>query len=153
MAVTTNTYATAATVTITLTSLANSSLRQSTVVDNTTNKYLDALLRVKMNGATGGTAYCNVWGYSAVGDTTYTDGASGTDGAFTGPIRNCVLLGIVNMNAATGVVWGAQSIAQRFGGVLPDKWGIIVENLSGAALSATAGDFSIQFEGVTLTTA
>lgn len=142
-------FGTKTTITCTLTSLANGSAREATVVDNTTNKFADALLRVKTNGQASGTSFLEVYGYSALGDTTYTDAATGTDAAFTAAnIKNSVLIGVVQMNAATSVTWGARSIAAAFGGRLPDKWGLIFKNSSGAAMSATAGDHVIEFEGV-----
>jgi hypothetical protein len=149
MATASNNYAAKATVAITLTSLANNGARESTVIDNTTNKYLDARLRIKITGQSGGTAYCNVWGYSALGDTTYTDGATGSDAAFTASnLKNAIFLGVVNLNSTTPVVASFEGLAAKFGGTLPDKFGIIIENKSGAALSATAGDHVVEYEGM-----
>ena len=123
-------------ITITLTSLANAAARESTVIDNTSNSFLDALLRIQTNGQAGGTATLEVYVYSALGDTTYTDGATGSDAAFTAAnILNARLLTIVQMNAATAVKAMSVSIANAFGGILPDKWGLIFKNNSGAALS------------------
>lgn len=142
-------FATKATVTVTLTSLANGSARESTVIDNSTNKYLDAMLRVKTNGIAGATAAMAVYAYGALNDTTYTDGATGSDAAFTAAsIKNAKLIGVVSMNAATAVTAGPMSVASAFGGVLPNKWGLIFRNDSGAALSATAGDHVVEYEGV-----
>jgi hypothetical protein len=147
-------YAAKTAITITLTSLANGAARQSTVVDNTTTRYLDALLRIRTNGAAASTALVDVYVYAALGDTTYTDGATGSDAAFTAAARlNSRYLGSVQMNAATGVVAYLGSVAAAFGGTLPDKWGLIVVNNSGDALSATAGDHAVEFEGVTETIA
>lgn len=144
-----NAYGSKTTITCTLTSLANAAAREATVIDNTTNKFLDALLRAKTNGQTGGTGTLEVYAYSALGDTTYTDGATGSDAAFTAAnILNARLVGIIKMNVATAVTAGAMSVAAAFGGVLPDKWGLIFKNNSGAALSATAGDHVIEYEGV-----
>lgn len=143
-----NVYAAKATITCTLTSLANGSARESTVVDNTTNLYKDALVRVKTNGQASGTAAVRIFAYAALGDTDYTDLATGSDAAFTAGFRNVAFLGAVQMNAATGVVAGPFSVAAAFGGILPSKWGLIFLNNSGAALSATAGHHVIEYEGV-----
>lgn len=150
-----NAYASAATITCTLTSLANGSARESTVIDNTSNLYQDALLRIQSKGAASGTSVLEIYAYSALSDTTYTDLATGSDAAFTAAnIFNSVLIGVVQMNAATSAVtWGPVSIAAAFGGVLPSKWGLIVKNSSGAALSATAGDHVLKYEGVYSTVA
>lgn len=142
-------YGSKTAITVTLTSLANGSARESTVVDNTSNKFLDALLRIKTNGQASGTGLLEVYAYAALGDTTYTDGATGSDAAFTAANRkNAGGLVTVQMNAATGVVGPVISVAQAFGGVLPDKWGLIFVNSSGAALSATGGDHVVEYQGV-----
>ncbi len=149
-----NAYGSKTSITITLTSLANAAGRESTVIDNTTNKFLDALIRFKTNGQASGTALVDIYIYAALGDTTYTDAATGTDAAFTAANRrNSKYLGSVQMNAATSVTGGLFSVAAAFGGVLPDKWGLIVINNSGAALSATGGDHVIEYEGVFLNVA
>lgn len=143
-----NAYATKATIACTLTSLANGSARESDVVDNTSNKYKDALVRVKTNGQASGTSAIRVFAYASLGDTTYTDLATGSDAAFSAGFRNVAFVGAVQMNAGTGVVAGPFSIAAAFGGILPSKWGLIFLNNSGAALSATSGDHVIEYEGV-----
>lgn len=144
-----NVYATKATITCTLTSLANGSSRESTVIDNTTSLYKDALLRIKSKGQASGTGVVRVFAYAALGDTDYTDLATGSDAAFTAGLRNVAFVGAVQMNAATSAVTaGPISIAAAFGGILPSKWGLIVLNNSGAALSATAGDHVLEYEGV-----
>ena len=149
MATVKNIYATKATITCTLTSLANASLREATVIDNTTNAYLDMLLRVRTKGQASGTSVLEVWAYAALGDTNYTGIASGTDAAYTGFLSNCVFVGAVTLNAATTAVTWQKAVAWAFGGVLPDKIGFIFKNSSGAALSATAGDHVIEYEGIT----
>lgn len=149
-----NAYAAAAALTCTLTSLADNGARESTVVDNTSNLYLDALLRIKTNGLAGSTGLMNVWAYAALGDTDYTDGATGSDAGFTAAnIQNAKLVAVIQMNGTTAVIAGPVSVAAAFGGVLPDKWGLIFENKSGAALSATAGDHVVEYEGITATVA
>jgi hypothetical protein len=153
MATIKSSYAAKATITVTLTSLANGSARECTVVDNTANLYLDALIRIKTNGsAAGNTVTVDVYAYAALGDTAYTDGATGSDAAFTAANRlNARYLGSVTLNGTTGVIAGPWSVAAAFGGTLPDKWGLIFVNNSGAALSATGGDHVVEYEGVTET--
>lgn len=144
-----NAYATKGTVTVTLTSLANGSARESTVIDNTSNKYVDYFLRVKTNGVASGTGQVNVYGYAGLGDTTYTDGATGTDAAFTAANRlNGPLVVSVQANAATAVTAGPISVRAAFGGTLPDKFGFIFVNNTGQALSATGGDHVVEVQGV-----
>lgn len=141
------------TITVSLASVTNGSARESTVIDNTTNKYLDALLRVQTKGQTSGTGLLEMYVYAALGDTTYTDGATGSDAAFTAANRlNARFVGAVQMNAANAVS-AMFSIAAAFGGVLPDKWGLIFINNSGATMSTTSGDHVVEYEGVYQTVA
>lgn len=132
-------------ITCTITALGNTNFRQSTAVDNTSNLFLDVLVQVKVKtnaASTSANGYVAVYAYgSADGGTDYSDGASGTDGSFipTTP-PNIRLIGIVNAVAnATTYVGGPFSVATAFGGVLPDHWGIIIENETGAALDASVG--------------
>jgi hypothetical protein len=144
-------------ITCTLTSLANNAQRQSTAVDNTTNKFLDALVFLKIKSAaasTSGTGYFNIYAYgTSDGGTTYSDGATGTDGSITltSP-PNMRLIGVVNM-VANSVTYegGPFSVAAAFGGVLPDHWGIVVENKSGAAFDGTTA--SAWYQGAYATVA
>lgn len=128
-------------ITITYTSLANNTQKQSTAVNNS-NLALDALVQVKFKTNAAGTVntgYLAVYAYGSVnGGTDYTDGATGVDGGFTATQPpNIKLVAIVNAVAnATTYVGGPFSIAAAFGGVMPDHWGIIVENQTGAALDA-----------------
>ena len=152
MAVLKITYDSAAAITCTLTSLADAASRESSVIPNTSDLFDDVIVRVKTKGQAGGTDRVYVWVYAAVGDTIYTDGATGSDAAFTtANILNCVGLGSIRMNGANGVVAIFTGIADLFGGRMPEKWGLIFENQSGAALSATAGDHDIDYQGITYT--
>jgi hypothetical protein len=40
------------------------------------------------------------------------------------------------------------SVAAAFGGVLPERWGIIVENKTGGALDSTEGNHAKLWQGV-----
>jgi hypothetical protein len=139
-------------ITCTITTLASSATacRASTAVDNTTNLYLDALVQV--NVTLGATATANdkcvyVWAYgTADGGTTYTDGVTGTDAAFTRTDPpNLKLIGVLNTpTASTAYKSGPMSVAAAFGGVLPDHWGVVVQNYSGSAFTAGA----VVYQGV-----
>ena len=146
-------YASAATVTITLTSLANGSYRQSAVVDNTTNKYVDALIggsiQVGTSPTNGNTI--SVFVYGTFDGTLYTGGASGSDAAYTNAEE--VLFRLVSVIPVTSTsnkdwIFGPVSVAQAFGGVLPSKWGVVVLNSTGATLNATGTNNTIKFIGV-----
>jgi hypothetical protein len=149
-------YASEATITCTLASLTNGSARESTAIDNGTNKYLDALLRVLTKGQASGTLVLEIYAYGSVESSSpvYTDSATGSDAAFTAAnIKNARFVGVVTMNTTTAVVGGPFSVAAAFGGVLPIKWGLIFKNSSGATLSTTGGDHVIKYAGITLTSA
>ncbi len=132
-------------ITCTFTSLANAAARQSTVVDNTTNVFLDALVAIKVKSgasSTAATGVVNVYAYgTADGGTTYTESASGSDASITLTVpTNLKLIGRVNVVAnATTYNAGPFSVAAGFNGVMPDHWGIVVENQSGGTLDASVG--------------
>lgn len=135
-------------ITCLLAALANAQGRASTAIDNTTNLALDALVSLAVKtGASGvsATGYVSVYAYGTVDGTTYTDGVSGTDGNFTPSASggNLRLIGTIQTPAnATTYQSGPFSVANAFGGVLPEKWGIVVVNNSGAALDATEANHS-----------
>lgn len=141
-------------ITVTLASLADGSARESTSVSNATNLYLDALVQLVIESASAGvssTGFVAVYAYgTADGGTTFSDSATGTDAAITltSP-PNAVRIGICNVVAiSTTYECAPMSVAAAFGGVLPDEWGIIVENNSGAALGATEANHKKFYQGV-----
>jgi hypothetical protein len=129
----------------TITSLANNGQRQSTAIDNTGNTFIEALVFVTVKSNASGTSasgYVNVYAYGTVdGGSDYTDGATGTDGSITltSP-PNMRLIGTINVVAnATTYKGGPFAVSVAFGGVLPDHWGIVIENKSAATLDASVG--------------
>lgn len=141
------------TVTISPASVTNGSARESTAIDNGTDKFEDALVSVKLKSGGSGTAstgYVNVYAYGTVDNgTTYPDNVTGSDAAITLTVPpNLRLIGILNM-VANGVTYkGVFSVARAFGGVLPQKWGIVLENKSGGTLDATGGNHAVLYQGV-----
>lgn len=140
------------TITLTIASLTNNSARQSTAVDNATNVALDALvfLKVKSGGSgTTSTGVVNVYAFaSADGGTTYTENAGASDAAITltSP-TNARLIGTINVVANAVTYYGGPfSIAAAFGGVLPEKWGIIIENKTGGTLDSTGGNHAAFYQ-------
>lgn len=139
-------------ITITFTSLANNGARQSTPIDNSSNLYKNALVSVKVKSNSSGTVatgYVNVYAYGTTdGGSTY-GGVTGTvDGGvtLTSP-PNLRLIGVINVVANSTVYEsGPFSVASAFGGELPEKWGIVIENKSGATLDAAIG--SAWYQGV-----
>lgn len=132
-----------------MTSITSATGAQSTVIDNTATLYLDSRVFVISNGIAGGTALLDFFVYSGLGDTTYTDGATGTNGSFTSANRrNSRYLGSIQMNSTTTVKGELPGVASAFGGVMPDKWGLIALNNSGATLGAGATDHGVWYQGV-----
>lgn len=140
--------------TITIASLTTGSARESTVIDNTTNLYQDALVSIKIKSggsATTTTGVVNIYAYGTVdGGTTYSDNVTGSDAAITltSP-PNVRLIGQLNVVANSTTYKSAlMSVAAAFGGILPQKWGIIIENKSGGTLDATGGNHAALYQGV-----
>ena len=139
-------------ITCTLTSLANNGQRGSTAVDNSSNQFMDALVFLKLKSASSGVSsvgYVNIYAYgTADGGTNYSDGVSGSDAGvtLTSP-PNMRLIGQINMGANSTIYYGGPfSVAQAFGGVLPEKWGVVVENKTGQSFDATTA--SVWYQGV-----
>jgi len=140
---------------ITLNSLGNDAQRESDVVDNSTNCFWDALVQVRIatNTSTASTGdksvYVYAYGTSDEG-TTCSGNASGSDGAFgTDPqqLANCRLVGVIYTPTQNKIYESdLMSIAGAFGGVLPQRWGIIVHNRTGQTLKA--GDCSAIYQGL-----
>lgn len=152
-------FGTSTGMTCTLASLATASARESTAVDNTTNLYLDALvyLAVKLQTGTPGSDKCvNVYAYGSEDGTNYTDNATGSDAAVTmrAP-TNLRLIGVILTPDSGGLTYkgGPFSVAPAFGGILPRKWGVVVENRTNITLSATEGDHAKTYTGVYATSA
>jgi hypothetical protein len=131
-------------ITITIASLTNTSVRGSLVVDNTSNLFLDALVQVQIKSgaaSTSATGYVNIYAYGTVdaADSLYTEGSTGTDQSITLTVpTNARLIGTLNMVAnAITYVSEPMSVAAAFGGILPEKWGIFVENQSGGTFDGT----------------
>lgn len=142
------------TITITLASLTNTSARESTVIDNTTNLFLDALVQVISKSPASGTSasgYIVIWAYAtADGGSNYTQSATGSDAGITLTVPpNARRVGVINMVAnAVTYKGGPYSVAAAFQGALPQKWGIIIENQSGGTLDSTGGSHSVFYQGV-----
>jgi hypothetical protein len=142
------TYGAKQTITWTGTSLANGSAREATVIDWTSTRCADARIRIQSKGQASGTNFVDWYVYTALGDTTYTDGATGSDAPFTAASRlNSRFLGSLKLNAATDQRGTEFQLSDIFRS-MPDKWGLIGINNSGAALSATAGDHVLEYECV-----
>ncbi len=147
------------TITITLASLGTSATvcRASTAVDNTSNLFLDALVAGFVDvGTVSGNKQVSVYAYgTADGGTTYSgfngsNTITGSDAGYTLAVpTDLKLIGVLGVPTnSVKMGFGPYSVAQAFGGNLPDHWGIVVCNDSGASLSATAGNNKAWYQGV-----
>lgn len=121
-------------VTITLASLANASSAVSSAIDNSTNKFVEAVVRVKVKSNAAGTSatgFVNVFIVrSTDGGTDYSDNLDQLIGSLA-----------VTANATT--------YAKAFTVcLLGTHWKVAVENQSGAALDSTGGNHEVEFTGV-----
>lgn len=135
----------------------------SNVIDNSTNKYLDALVHIELaavNTAPANSKAVFLFAYALVdtAGSAYTstgDGTpSGSEGTITFPdiTANAIpipLLGTVPYPTQNKAInSGPFSVAACFGGVLPAKWGIAMINHSGMTLSVTNIKYQEVYETV-----
>lgn len=137
---------------ITLASLATSTAgvgRQSTLVDNTSNKYLSALVYIKVTVGTTPTINTPIYVYllrydnNAIGD----DAVGASDAAIT--IKNAQLLGVLTCTATTSDVPYSGVFDTSPLGPLGPKWGIAIVHSTGVNLNSTEGNHLYAFIGVT----
>jgi len=140
--------------TITLDGLVDGGMQASSVVENGANLFLDALVQLKIaSGAAAPSGDKNVLVYaysSADSGVTYSGGATGSDDSYGDAagqsVDNCAMLGIVSVDAASETFESdVFSVASAFGGVLPERWGIIVKNQTGQTLGSGCAAF---YQGV-----
>ena len=153
MATVTTNYAAAAAITMDVANLATSATfvagRESSQIDNTTNKYVDALVFGRVSVGTTPTANTSILIYVYAGDvslaTTAVDVLDGTDSAET--LTNVGILGALRLGAivsvpanTSDVAYEVQpfSVAQLFGGVMPKFWGLYLTHNTGVNLRNTA---------------
>ena len=155
-------YGASSALTITLGSLASSTARvgrQSTLVDNTSNLYLDYLISGKITLGTTPTVSktVQVWAFGTFNDAfALPDVFGASDAAATLTSDNVWYAGAMQVvaqmtsDATTDLVlyFGPRSIAQVFGGQVPKKWGIWVVHDTVAVLNATGGNHVISIQPV-----
>lgn len=134
--------------TITLASLANGSARQSTIVDNTTDRFSRVIVYTKIKQGTSPTGNKTVTAYLIRDDNNgtnhRTDAAGASDAAIT--ILNAPLIGILNNKSSpsTGDVLYGEFIIDNPG----PKWGIVIQNDTGVNLDSTGSNHWARFVGI-----
>lgn len=132
---------------------------QSTAVDNTTDLFMDAMVYFVLDFAN--TAPANskgvyVYAYSGIG-SSYTNPCSGSEGTITLPDVTANALSIRQIGFIPYVTQDEVvesphfSVAAGFGGILPQKWGVVLMNHSGAALAGSGN--TAKYYGVEATVA
>ena len=130
--------------------------RSCPAIDNGTNLFDDVLLTITVKTSASALANdkaCYVYVYGSEDGTTYNASSAegvGTDVGITldaptnlkGPL-------VISCPASSVTYRGEWSIAQLFGGVLPRKWGVVLQNYTGQALDASVG--SASYTGITFT--
>jgi hypothetical protein len=164
MATATLNYSSNTTITLDLANLASSSTfvagRESSQIDNTSNKYIDAIVSGKISVGTTPNANSEIlvyaWGANTTLATTALDVLDGTDSAETltntGILSNLRLLTSLAVLATTSDIAYLllpTSVGALFGGVLPKFWGLYVAHNCGNALRNTGVNTnSLEFVGV-----
>lgn len=153
MATATVNYSSNTTITIDLANLGSSATfvagRESSQVDNTSNKYIDALVSGFVSVGTTPTANTTIAVYVYGADTslatTALDTLDGTDSAET--LTNTGILNGLRLGATVAVPANTSdvqyivlpfSVASLFGGAMPKFWGLYVAHNTGVALRNNA---------------
>lgn len=163
MATTTVNYSSNTTITMDLASLATSSTfvagRESSQIDNTSNKYIDCLVSGTVSVGTTPTANTTIAIYVYGADTslatTPLDTLDGTDSAET--LTNTGILNALRLGASVAVPATTSdvqyivlpfSVATLFGGVMPKYWGLYVAHNTGVNLRSTNNTNQFDFVGI-----
>lgn len=154
MATATLNYSSTATITMNLSGLASSSTflagRESSQIDNTSNKYIDAIVQGKVSVGSSPSVNTSilvfVYGSDTSLATTNIDVLDGVDSAETFTqsgllysslkIAASAAISLTTSNVAFPIA--PFSVAALFGGVLPKYWGLFVTHNTGVALYANA---------------
>lgn len=131
-------------ITIVLDSLADGDVAASSPISNSSDLFLDALvqLSVKTNASGVDTAA----GVIRVFVIASVDGGTTYPGA---PNDELLPIGVFNANAdATTFHSQPMSVAKAFNGIMPKEWKLVVKNDTGAALDATEGNHTKQYQGI-----
>lgn len=164
MATATVNYSSNTTITMDLANLGTSSTflagRESSQIDNTSNKYMDCTVSGVVSVGTTPTANTVIAVYVYGADTslatTALDTLDGTDSAET--LTNTGILNALRLGATIAVPANTSdvqyivlpfSVASLFGGVMPKFWGLFVSHNTGVALRNNAVNTnSFDFVGI-----
>lgn len=146
---------------LTLTALGAAASRESILIDNTTVMYDDYMLQLKISPSAAATMgadrACYIWFGCTVDGTNWDQPCTGADAAITigtyHSLKGPAVLAIPEAFGTGGAYEiGIGSVASFFGGNIPPKWNIVIENQTNSALNGTAGNFASFVRGVFYTT-
>lgn len=166
-------YETPGQVACSIASLASGSSRESAVVDNSSALYQDRLISLTFTLASGSPTtngpYVNIYANGSNDGTLWpiiqlssaapfaTGGGDASVGAIGAP-TNLRLIGSFGLQTSTTSAERTfrtepMSVAQAFGGVLPPKFSIVVENQTGVAFSSSTTTTTnyLEQQGITTT--
>lgn len=112
-------------ISISLNSLADTGAADSTVIDNTSDRYVDADLEVKLTGTSGSIRLASIYLLRSIDGVDFTDGL------------NAELVGMVAMNGAAQVT----KVLRVYN--LPAFYKVRVVNDSGGALAGSENEISM----------
>src|SRR5262245_30203326 len=146
-------YSSSTTLTITLASLGNGSARESNSIDNSSTLYKDIHFQLTTKvGSVTGAPQVVVWVAGSENGTVWPEtGLTGADAAAS--LSTPTLLGppaivIPTPTSTTSYKSQVFSVARLFGGAVPRKCNVVIRNDTGAALSATGGDHTLTWTGI-----
>jgi hypothetical protein len=143
-----------------LNGLASAAWRQSEVVDNTVDLFLDALVGGSIQiGAVSARGSIDILAYALADGAGYSGGVGAVDQAIVwGTTGSTSILGYAQL-IPVGTIdvdsgdddkycfYGPFSVAACFGGVMPSKWGLVFRNNTGATLGTGASN-TLKYLGV-----
>ena len=120
--------------------IGNNSQASSALVDNSQTLFLDAFVTVRVTvGTIVAPSYVNIYAAGTSDGATFggNETGMGQDAAvtLTSP-PNIRLAGMINAPTSTTAYQTVFSVAAAFGGLLPLQWCLVIENKTGAALTA-----------------
>lgn len=131
--------------TITLASLATSSARQSTLIDNSTAREMMVRIWAKIKLGTSPTGNRSVFLYLLTGDNHatphYTDGAGASDAAIT--LLNAPLIGVMRDKASPST--GDDLYGEFLVRIAAPKWGIALVHDTAVNLDATPANHWLRY--------
>lgn len=125
---------------------------------DTSNNIVDAIVQVKIAGAAhtpSATTNVLVWVIGSMDGTSFAGAQSGSIESFTGGDsaetidvdgNNMNYLGAIHMHTASVDMFSKPfSIAAAFGGVMPAKWQIVIQNQTGSNLAASGHEVGYRY--------